>query len=123
MIIDYDALVELLRSSGLPDQGAGLCFEGLGPSSVPTGFWMNGKCTCPVCGFPDLGRGPTESWTPTYEICPSCGFEFGYSDAIEKETYENYREKWIAAGCKWRFRRPPDGWDPVRPLRNIGISL
>ena len=33
--------------------------------------------TCFVCGYPELDELPDRS----DEICPSCGFHFGYDDA------------------------------------------
>jgi hypothetical protein len=37
--------------------------------------------TCPACGFPDLHDEPrTEASGGSFEICPSCGIQFGYSD-------------------------------------------
>lgn|GEM_PF-1823165 len=39
---------------------------------------------CPVCGFDflkDFGCKPWDGDVPCYEICPSCGIQFGYDDA------------------------------------------
>lgn len=62
---------------------------------------------------------------PSYEICPSCGFEFGFDDLSEGETYESYRCKWIANGCRWwsQSRLQAADWDLRAQLRNVGINL
>jgi hypothetical protein len=57
---------------------------------------------CPVCGYDDLDERPfTEGGYPTYEICPCCGFEFGYDDEAAGFSYTAFREKWIAGGFRW----------------------
>lgn len=39
------------------------------------------KYTCPVCGFDGLKEAPYgPNQEPSYEICPNCGFEFGFDD-------------------------------------------
>ena len=36
---------------------------------------------CPVCGYPELEEVPrTHDGGGSYEICPSCSFQFGVSD-------------------------------------------
>lgn len=78
--------------------------------------------TCPVCGFPDLEEEPRgESTGGSYEICPSCGFQFGVSDDDLGSTYEQWRQRWIDAGMTWDEGRtvPPSHWDPNQQLRNI----
>src|SRR5207253_394180 len=85
---------------------------------------------CPVCGFPGLYEPPRYSGG-SYEICPCCGIQFGYTDEaggdIDKRTsiYQQWREKWIKDGMVWssRGRNPPSGWNPVAQLKNIGIDL
>jgi hypothetical protein len=67
---------------------------------------------CPICAFPDLAKGPLdEAGTTSYEICPSCGFEFGYDDGVLKETYESYRAE---GGRKWwsESQPIPAFWNP-----------
>ncbi|MEO5718493.1 MAG: hypothetical protein ABIR29_07975, partial [Chthoniobacterales bacterium] len=56
----------------------------------------------------------------SYEICPSCGFQFGVSDDDRGFTCEQWREQWCAEGMKWSSRRrPPKDWDPGRQLAEI----
>lgn len=76
---------------------------------------------CPVCGYdglevpaysPVTGRG-------SYEICPSCGYEFGVTDDDLRITHEQWRRRWIDAGMPWRdagISEPPSGWDPRAQL-------
>ena len=76
--------------------------------------------TCPVCGFPDLDDPPrTENSGGSYEICPSCGFQFGVSDDDLGITYEEWRKRSIALGRLWNSIgiEPPGGWDPEEQLR------
>lgn len=76
---------------------------------------------CPVCGYPGLTEPPrTPDSGPSYEICPSCGFQFGYDDDSEGIDYATWRRNWLAAGTPWRSRNPPPpGWDPVDQLRAL----
>jgi hypothetical protein len=80
---------------------------------------------CPVCGFAGLDEPPrTAGGGGSYEICPSCGFQFGVSDEDRGHSYESWRQHWIEAGMPWDKGRsiPPTGWDPVMQLKNIGID-
>lgn len=50
---------------------------------------------CRICGY-RLGFEPwgDDEKTPTYEICPCCGVEFGNEDCTMKSIKE-YRKSWI----------------------------
>lgn len=77
---------------------------------------------CPVCGYPDLIEPPyTAESGASYEICPSCGFEFGYDDEAGGVTFEEWRQKWIDGGMKWwsSGRKRPPGWDPRAQLESL----
>ena len=78
---------------------------------------------CPACGFPNLTEPPRspKSGGASYEICYSCGFEFGYTDDLLEFTYESWRAKWISEGMKWSSKsvRSPDNWDPVAQLKLV----
>ncbi|HZT14009.1 MAG TPA: hypothetical protein VFA29_14515 [Candidatus Baltobacteraceae bacterium] len=67
-------------------------------------------------------RGPRGS--PSFEICPSCGFEFGYHDDLKGYSYEEWRKKWIQGGMKFWSKRDtvPRDWDPVAQLRAAGLT-
>jgi hypothetical protein len=83
---------------------------------------------CPVCGY-TLDFEPWDEESPSDEICPSCGTQFGYTDAIRfrgsdteiKARYYELRQKWIDAGMIWDKGRstPPPNWDPEKQLKNI----
>jgi hypothetical protein len=79
---------------------------------------------CPVCGYPDLHEPPYVDGGASYEICPSCGIEFGYDDQVPSVTFETWRAKWISDGMRWSSRgvAPPPGWDPRAQLRTLGIE-
>jgi hypothetical protein len=77
--------------------------------------------TCPVCGYDCLQSKPYEKWpppeglrlsppyedmlgTPSYEVCPRCGFEFGNDDnpgTAPPQSFEEYRKNWEAEGRPW----------------------
>ena len=80
---------------------------------------------CPVCGFNELDEPPvSECGGGSYEICPSCGFQFGVSDEDRGITYEEWRKQWISDGMIWDKGRslPPPEWDPIAQLKRIGIN-
>jgi hypothetical protein len=79
------------------------------------------KHTCPVCGYPDLREAPRSKRSGgSYEICPSCGFQFGVTDDDQGFSYEQWRETWRAGGMKWSSTQPkPASWNPAAPGRPI----
>lgn len=82
---------------------------------------------CPVCGYPGLAGPPWTGNSPSDEICPSCGTQFGYDDAAggdlarRRQRHRELREAWIATGPRWysRARQPPSGWDPGAQLQAV----
>jgi hypothetical protein len=106
-----------------------------------------GRWSCPVCGYPELDVPPYAKigappytvrggppyalflGAPSYDVCPCCGFEFGYDDepgAVARGlSFEEYRREWIAGGCRWFMSSgmPPDGWSPRRQLDEAGIAV
>lgn len=104
------------------------------------------KLVCPVCGFPGLSIPPyygdwpglplPESAVPPYqdqfgppsfEICSSCGFQFGFDDhpgaSGSATSFLEYRRRWVAGGCVWwgpEALRPPD-WSAVDQLAGTGL--
>jgi len=90
------------------------------------------RYTCPVCGYPNLTDPPWSSESGgSLEICPSCGVQFGYTDAAggdlqaRKNVWEGWRRMWIERGMDWDRGRssPPPDWDPVKQLRNIAVVI
>jgi len=82
--------------------------------------------TCPVCGFPELDEQPrTEAGAGSYEICPSCGFQFGVTDEDRGFSYEAWHAKWVQEGMQWDKGRTvaPIGWNPLEQLRRIGVKI
>lgn len=79
---------------------------------------------CPACGFPDLKEPPRSSdGGRSYEICWSCGFQFGVTDDDRGYSYESWRQHWIDRGMPWdseKVRRPPPpDWDPTLQLQRL----
>ncbi len=79
---------------------------------------------CPVCGYRGLGEPPRSPRTGggSYEICPSCGFEFGVTDDDRGFTYEAWRQVWIDRGMPWdseALEPEPPNWDPEAQLRAL----
>jgi len=77
---------------------------------------------CPVCGYPDLAQAPrTRAGGGSYEICPSCGFEFGVTDDDAGFTYARWRRAWIDGGMRWasKAKPAPPGWNPEVQLQSL----
>jgi hypothetical protein len=82
------------------------------------------KHGCPVCGWPELDHSPRDaSGAPSYEICPSCGYEFGYDDDRDGVTYEMARRRWVTGGMRWwsASRLAPAGWNAQEQLKRTGF--
>ena len=79
------------------------------------------KHPCPVCGFPNLAEPPrAKNGGASYEICPSCGFQFGVSDDDEKISYAEWRTTWRKAGMKWASQQPrPKNWNTASQLKHL----
>ena len=76
---------------------------------------------CPVCGYPKLKEEPrTEATGGSFEICPSCGFQFGVTDDDAGFTYAGWRAKWRRQGMPWSSSsKRPKGWDPIAQLQRV----
>ena len=75
--------------------------------------------TCTVCGYPKLEEPPrAPSGGGSYEICPSCGFQFGVDDDDKGIAHEQWRAKWVAKGMPWSSRGvpAPRAWDAGEQL-------
>lgn len=96
------------------------------------------KYICLVCGYPNLDEQPFDGtrFFSTHEICPSCGFHYGYDDlngtgeypetSSERDIIRAYRQKWIHGGMKWWAKdeggpdeRRPENWNPKKQLENV----
>jgi hypothetical protein len=71
---------------------------------------------CPVCGFPL--KYPADD----FNICPSCGVEFGYETA--GRTFDELRREWIRAGAHWTSRvdERPTTWNAWKQLIDAGFA-
>lgn len=85
----------------------------------------DGNYLCPVCGY-CLGENPWKDNCPTYEICDSCGIEFGYEDFScdfqeRKTRYDELRVKWISEGMPWRglMHLKPITWNPIQQVKKL----
>ncbi len=79
---------------------------------------------CPVCGYPGHEEPPRSPRTGggSYEICPSCGFQFGVTDDDKGISYEEWRSRWIEQGMPWSsagIESPPPDWDPREQLKRV----
>ena len=81
------------------------------------------KYDCPVCGYDELYEPPRSAeGGGSYEICPSCGFQFGVSDEDKGISYEEWRKRWIEGGMAWwsrRGRTRPADWNPSKQLERV----
>jgi hypothetical protein len=80
---------------------------------------------CPVCGYPGLDNPPRSlGLSSVFEICSSCGFEFGYTDEAIGYTFAQWRAKWIREGMRWSAQGipAPPGWNPVAQLKAVERS-
>lgn len=80
---------------------------------------MNEHC-CRVCGLynDDFPWGEDGS-SPSYNICPCCGVEFGYED-YTVESVKRYRMIWIRNGAIWFIpKEKPQGWNLDIQLKKI----
>jgi hypothetical protein len=81
---------------------------------------------CPVCGY-DLGFPSWIHLSPSDEICPCCGIQYGYDDAAGGDVkqreliYNEWRNRWIQDKMPWKSFgiSPLENWDPVTQLRNL----
>ncbi len=86
---------------------------------------MSESYTCPVCGFNQLTE---PAYSPTtglgsYDICPSCGFEYGVSDDDDGISQEQWRSDWIAKGMSWSSQFPqPENWNPKQQVKSLNID-
>ena len=77
---------------------------------------------CPVCGYEGLSKQPYGGVPdPSYEVCSSCGFEFGFDDEGEGFTFQQWRQKWMEGGMVWwnRGSKPPENWNPREQVSKV----
>ena len=61
----------------------------------------------------------------SYEICPSCGFQFGVSDDDAGISPAEWRAHWIRDGMKWSSQTSaaPPRWQPQRQLTKAKLDI
>lgn len=116
----HDSAAMLDRKTSRGD-GSGLIL----PSTASRQIWITSMPSdplfpCRVCGL--LFREPPwgeNGKSPTFEICPCCGVEFGYEDC-NAETCRAYRSRWIAEGANWWDKNQrPESWNLDAQLCNV----
>ena len=83
------------------------------------------RFVCPACGYPDLDKPMRdEHGIPSHRICPCCGFQGGHTDDSAGHSYQQWRERWVGHGMRWRddIEPPPSGWDTRAQLMNLDAS-
>ncbi len=81
---------------------------------------MNEQHTCRICGlYIEESPWGQDGLSPTYEICPCCGVEFGNED-YTIESVKSYRREWMNKGSNW-FEpiEKPKNWNIEEQLKNI----
>jgi hypothetical protein len=71
---------------------------------------------CTVCGY-EMEDGPRD-----YNICPSCGTEFGIHDV--NSSIENLRDLWLKSGPRWHSTivDQPAKWDPFEQFIKLYLT-
>jgi rubredoxin len=79
---------------------------------------------CRVCGFYIEGKPwGDDGKTPSYEICPCCGVEFGNED-YTVESIKKYRDNWVGKGMVWfDSNLTPTGWNFEEQFKNVSIEF
>lgn len=72
---------------------------------------------CPVCGY------EMDGLPKNYNICSSCGTEFGVSDV--NSSIAELRDAWLESGPAWWSKTdvPPVNWDPIGQMERAGIGV
>ena len=71
---------------------------------------------CTVCGY-EMEEGPRD-----YNICPSCGTEFGIHDV--NSSIENLQDLWSKSGPRWHSSvvAQPANWDPLKQFIDLHLT-
>jgi hypothetical protein len=75
---------------------------------------------CFSCGYqPSFLPWGEDGKSPSMEICPCCGVQFGNEDMTLK-SLNAYRSKWISKGAKWFSKEDmPEAWDIEAQMKHI----
>jgi hypothetical protein len=69
---------------------------------------------CPVCGFPGFSEPPWRDENASFDICPSCGIQYGYNDArpdSREQVHLAWRTRWLL-----NQQEPLDPWPTIEEL-------
>ncbi len=76
---------------------------------------------CSICGYPALTEAPRSlTGAGSFEICPSCGYQFGVDDDDAERSHANWRADWLKRGAHWASKTPPPAqWDPATQAAGV----
>lgn len=76
--------------------------------------------SCPVCGYePDE---ELDYILIDWDICPSCGTQFSYTDA--NTTHHELRCQWLESGAQWysAVKPVPPAFNAIDQLSKAGLD-
>jgi len=75
---------------------------------------------CRICGYySDNFPWGEDGESPSFQLCPCCGVQFGKEDCTLASIKE-YRAEWISKGGKWYDKNEkPEGWDMESQMKKI----
>lgn len=75
---------------------------------------------CRVCGlYITIKPWGNDGQSPTFEICPCCGVEFGNED-YSLDSIRNFRKEWLSQGTPWFDpKQRPQNWILEDQLQSI----
>lgn len=75
---------------------------------------------CRVCGlYNQEAPWGEDNRTPSYDICPCCGMEFGFED-YRLDLIRQYRQQWLDQGAEWfEKNEKPSGWNLTEQMKDI----
>ncbi len=76
---------------------------------------------CSVCGYPALTEAPRSlTGAGSFEICPSCGYQFGADDDDAERGHASWRADWLEHGAHWASKTPPPAkWDAAKQAASV----
>ncbi len=85
------------------------------------------KYLCPVCGFKSVSSFYDDNgeFSAVDDTCPSCGYQFGYTDLNSGYSFKEWRHKWISEGMVFKHLvvQMDSDWDAKEQLEGIGVKL
>jgi len=75
---------------------------------------------CRICGcYSDDFPWGEDGRSPTFQLCPCCGVQFGKED-LTLESIKEYRDKWRSKGGEWFAKNEKhEEWDMDVQMKNI----